>query len=101
MFLALLLVFLVLFQTLAEAEALAFEQQDMAAMYQPVKQRRSHAFMAKHLRPMRKVEIRGERDAGALIAIREELEEQLSRRLGEGQIAEFIHEDERVAPILR
>ena len=45
---------LVVFQALAEAEALALQQQDMATMHQPVEQRCGHAFIAKHLRPMRK-----------------------------------------------
>ncbi len=37
----------------------------------------------------------------ALVAIREELEEQLGRRLGEGQVAQLVDQDERVAAILR
>src|SRR5690242_3718056 len=88
-------------QTLAEAVALAVQEQDVAAMHQPIQQGRGHALMAKHLRPMGEIEVRGQRHTGALVAIREELEEQLSRRLREGQIAQFVDQDERVLAVLR
>ena len=90
-----------LFQALTEAETLALQQQDVAAMHQPIEQGRGHPFIAKHLRPVGEIEVRGQRHAGALVAIREELEEQLGRRLGERQIAQLIDQDERVAAILR
>lgn len=48
---------LVLLQTLPKPEAFALEEQNVAAMHQPVEQGRGHAFIAKHLRPMRKVQI--------------------------------------------
>lgn len=47
----------VLFQALAEAEVLALEQQDMAAMHQSLEQGCGHAFMAKHLSTMGEIEI--------------------------------------------
>ena len=59
-----------LLQALTEAEALTLQQQDVTAMHQPVEERRGHAFIAKHLRPVGKVEIRGQCDADALVAIR-------------------------------
>src|SRR5260221_14761066 len=90
-----------LLQALTEAEALTLQQQDVTAMHQPVEERRGHAFIAKHLRPVGKVEIRGQCDADALVAIGEKLQEQLGRRLGEGQVAQLVDQDERVAAILR
>ncbi len=73
----------------------------MAAVDQPVEEGRGHPLIPKHLRPMGKVEIRSQGDAGALVPVREELEEQFGRRLREGQVAQLVDQDEGVAAILR
>ncbi len=52
----------------------------MAAVNEPIQERRRQALLAEDLRPLGKRQVGGDRDAGALVAVREALEEQLGRR---------------------
>jgi hypothetical protein len=56
-------------ETLAKAVAVTLQEQDVTAVDQPIQEGCGHLFMAKHLRPVRKVEVGGERDAGAFVAV--------------------------------
>ncbi|CCF83959.1 hypothetical protein NITHO_2920001 [Nitrolancea hollandica Lb] len=81
-------------QALPEAIALALQEQDRAPVNEAVEERGCHPLMAEDLRPVREVQVRGKSDAGAFVAIGEELEEQLGGVLGEGQVADLIDQDE-------
>src|SRR5260221_5641992 len=56
-------------QALTEAETLAFEDQDVTAMHQPIQEGRRHALVAEDLGPLGDLQVRGQPDAGALIAV--------------------------------
>jgi hypothetical protein len=49
---------------------------------------------AKYARPFAESEIGGDDDRGAFVELADEMEEELAAGLGEGQIAEFIEDDE-------
>ena len=88
-------------EALAEAVALALQQQDRAAVHEPVEERGRHPLMPEDLRPAREVQVRGDADARPLVAVGEELEDQLGGVLGEGQVADLIDEDQVEASQLR
>ena len=48
----------------------------------------------KTARPFTEGEIRGDDDRGALVEPADEVEQELAAGLGEGQIAEFVEDDE-------
>src|SRR3954453_17908642 len=91
---------LVALQALPEAVALTFQEQDRAAMDEAVEERGRHPLMPEDLRPVREVQIRGEADARPLVAVGEELEDQLGGMLGEGQVADLVDEDQVETPEL-
>lgn len=62
----------------------------MAVVSQPVQQRRGQLGVAKHRRPFAEVEIAGDKNTGALIKLREQVEQQGASALAEGQIAQLI-----------
>src|SRR5713226_7144231 len=63
-------------------------------MGQPVEQRGRHFGIAEHARPFAEGEIGGDDDRGALVEPADEVEQELAAGLSEGQIAEFVEDDE-------
>ena len=63
-------------------------------MGEAVEQGRGHLGVAEDARPFAEGEIGGDEDRGALVEAADEVEEQLAAGLGEGQIAEFVEDDE-------
>jgi hypothetical protein len=63
-------------------------------MREPIEQRGGHLGIAEDGRPFAEGEIGGDDDGCALIEAADEMEEQLAAGVGEGQIAEFIKDDE-------
>jgi hypothetical protein len=63
-------------------------------MGEAVEQGRCHLGIAENARPFAEGEIRGDEDRGALVEATDQMEEQLSAGLGEGEIAEFVEDDE-------
>jgi len=62
-----------------------------------VEQGRGHLGVAEHRWPFAEGEVGGDDDRGALVEPAHEVEQQLAAGLGEGQMAEFVEDDE-VAP---
>src|SRR5208337_3586105 len=68
--------------------------EDVAVVGQAVEQRGRHFCIAKDARPIAEGEVGGDDDRGALVEPADEMEQQLTAGLGEGEIAEFIEDDE-------
>ena len=66
-------------------------------MGETVEQGRGHLGVSEDGRPFAEGEVCGDDDRGSLVEPAQEVEEQLSAGLGEGQVAEFVEDDE-VAP---
>ena len=66
-------------------------------MREAVEERRCHLRIAEHARPFAESEIGGDQDRSALVEAADEVEEKLPAGLGEGQIAEFVEDDEVLA----
>ena len=77
-----------------EAPAVIAGLDDVAVMGQPVEQRGGHLGVAEHAGPFAESEVGGDDDGGALIEPADEVEEKLATGLGEGQISEFVQDDE-------
>ena len=77
-----------------EAPALVAGLDDVAVMGEAVEQRGRHLRIAEHARPFAEGEIGGDDDRGALVEPADEMEQQLPAGLGEGEIAEFVEDDE-------
>src|SRR6266436_567348 len=73
----------------------------MAAMNETIEECRRQAFLAEDLRPLGKGQVGSNRDAGALIAVGEKLEEELGRLTREGQVAQLVDEHQIEAPVVR
>jgi hypothetical protein len=67
---------------------------DIAVVGQPIEQRGRHLGVAEHARPFTEGEIGGDDDGGTFVEAADEVEQELAAGLGEGQIAEFIEDDE-------
>ena len=80
-----------------EAPALVAGLDDLAMVGQTVEQGCGHLGVAEDGRPFAEGEVGGDDDQGALVEPAHEVEEQLPAGLGEGQVAEFVEDDE-VAP---
>ena len=78
----------------AEAEAFPVHLEDVAAMGEAVQQRRGHAFALEHLAPIGEGQVAGDQQAGPLVTIGEHLEEQLRAGAAEGQVSEFIADEQ-------
>ena len=59
-----------------------------------IEQRRGHLGVPEHARPFAEGEIGGDDNRGSFVEPADEMEEELAAGLGEGQIAEFIEDDE-------
>ena len=77
-----------------EAPAVVAGLDDIAVVGQSIEQRGRHLGVAEHTRPFTEGEIGSDDDGGALVETADEVEEQLTTGLGEGQIAEFVENDE-------
>ncbi|EJU11798.1 hypothetical protein LH128_17032 [Sphingomonas sp. LH128] len=63
-------------------------------MGEPVEQRGGHLGIAEHLCPFAEAEVGGDDDAGALVELAEQVEQQRSARGAERQIPQFVEDDE-------
>ena len=63
-------------------------------MGEAVEQRGRHLGIAEHARPFAEGEIGRDDDRGPLVEAADQMEQQLPAGLGEGQIAEFVEDDE-------
>ena len=63
-------------------------------MGQAVEQRGRHFWIAEHARPFAEGKIGGDNDRGSFVEPADEMEQQLPAGLSEGQIAEFVEDDE-------
>ena len=63
-------------------------------MCEAVEQGCRHFGVAEHAGPFTEGEVRGDDDGGAFVEPADEVEQELSAGLGEGQIAEFVEDDE-------
>ena len=63
-------------------------------MREAVEQGRGHLGIAEDAGPFAEGEISGDEDRGALVEAADEMEEQLTAGLGEGEISEFVEDDE-------
>src|SRR4051794_31331343 len=77
-----------------EAPAFVAGLDDVAVMGEAIEQRRGHFRIAKDGRPFAEREIGGHDDRGAFVETADQMEQQLPAGLREGQIAEFIENDE-------
>ena len=66
----------------------------MAAVRQPVQQGRGHALALEHLHPVRKRQIAGDQQAGPLVAVGEDLEQQFRAGAAEAQVAQFVDDQQ-------
>lgn len=62
--------------------------------FQPVEKGGGHLGVAEDARPFPEGEIRGDDNRGALVEPADQMEQELAAGLGEGEIAEFIEDDE-------
>ena len=77
-----------------EAPALVSGLDDLAMMGETVEQRGGHLGVAEDGRPFAEGEVGGDDDRSALVDPAHEVEEQLPAGLSEGQVAEFVEDDE-------
>ncbi len=77
-----------------EAPAVVAGLDDVAVVSETIEQRRCHLGVSEDARPFAEGEIGGDDDRGSFVEPADEMEEELSTRLGEGQIAEFVENDE-------
>lgn len=77
-----------------EAPAVVAGLDDVTVMGQPVEQRGGHLGVAEDAGPFTEGEVRGDDDRRALVEPADEMEQELAAGLSEGQVAEFIEDDE-------
>src|SRR5271166_4746021 len=77
-----------------EAPAFVAGLDDVAVMGEAVEERGRHLRIAEHARPFAEGEIGGDDDRSSLVEPADEMEQQLPAGLGEGEIAEFVEDDE-------
>ena len=77
-----------------EAPAVVAGLDDIAVVGQAIEQRGRHLGVAEHARPFTEGEVGGDDDRGALVEPADEVEQELAAGLSEGQIAEFVEDDE-------
>ena len=61
-------------------------------MGQPIQQRCCHLLVYKHRRPLREAEVGGNDDAGALVQLADQMEQESSTHLADRQVAQFIQD---------
>ena len=67
---------------------------DMAMMGESIRQRGGHLRIAEHSGPIREAQVGRDDDAGALIELTEQVEQQRTAGLAEWQVAEFIEHNQ-------
>ena len=77
-----------------EAPAVVSGFDDVTVMGQAIEQCGRHLGVCEDARPFTEGEVGGDNDRGALVEPADEVEQELAAGLGEGQIAEFIEDDE-------
>ena len=77
-----------------EAEAVVSGFEDVAAVGEAVEQRGRHLRVAEHGGPFAEAEIGRDDDAGALVELAQQMEEQRPAGGAERQVAEFVEDDE-------
>src|SRR5215510_5130586 len=77
-----------------EAPTVVAGLDDVAVMGQAVQQSSGHLGVTKDAGPFTESEIGGDDDRSALVEAADEVEQELPAGLGEGQITEFIQDDE-------
>src|SRR6202789_4021439 len=77
-----------------EAEAVVSGFEDVAAVGETVEQRRRHFRVAEHGGPFAEAQVRRDDDAGSLVELAQEMEEQGSAGGAERQVTELIQDDE-------
>jgi len=76
-----------------EAPGVVTGLDDVAVMCEAVEQGCRHFGVAEHAWPFTEGEVRGDDDGGAFVEPADEVEQELSAGLGEGQITKFIEDD--------
>jgi len=71
---------LALLHRLADAAALAGELEDLAVVRPSIQHGRRHAFALEDLAPLAERQVAGQQQAGSLVPVREDLEQQIPRR---------------------
>ena len=77
-----------------EAPTIIAGLDDVAVVGQAIEQRGRHLGVAEHAGPFAEGQVCGDDDGGTLVKPADEVEQELAAGLGEGQIAEFIEDDE-------
>ena len=67
---------------------------DLAVVGEAIEECGRHLGIAEDCRPFTKGEVGGDDDRGALVEAADQVEEELSAGLGEGQITQFVEDDE-------
>ena len=86
------------FHRLAKPIALTIHLENVAVVGQTVQQRRGHPFPLEDLVPLAERQIAGHQDAAAIIAVGEDAEQQLDPAAAQGDVAQFIT-DQQVGPV--
>ena len=81
------------FGTCLEAEAVASGFQDVAVAGQPIERGCGHSGVAEDIGPFGEAKIGGDDDAGALVKLAQQVEQQGAARCTERQIAKLIEDD--------
>ena len=77
-----------------EAPAVVAGLDDVAVMGETIEQRGGHLGVPEHAGPFAEGQVCGDDDRGVLVEPADEMEQELAAGLGEGQIAEFVEDDE-------
>ena len=78
----------------SHAKAFAFDDDDLRMVQQPIENGRGQgAVIVKHLGPLLKRPVGGEHDRALFVAHRDDLEEQISAGLVDGEIPELIEDE--------
>src|SRR5690606_31671170 len=80
--------------TCPEAEAVIAGFQDVAVMSEAVEQSGGHLGVAEHAGPFAEAEVGGNDDAGLLVELAEQMEQQRPASRAERQIAQLVEDDE-------
>jgi hypothetical protein len=83
----------VLLMALAEAIRLALEEQDLGMVGEAIEQCRRERGIAEDLNPAREVEVGGDQQTAALVALGAELKQERPT-WAEAEIAQFVQDDE-------
>jgi len=82
------------FVVMAQPEAVAADVDDVAVMEEAVGKDRRHDFITEDLPPLLEALVGGQYGRGALVTAVDELEEEHRAGLGNGQIADFVNDEE-------